>query len=328
MTFESDTYTEADLWSEDQPTNLHDDANNFYRKTMNLTTPIKNGDIQIEKLKAAVTSVNEGSEFHPMLSKLRRTPWKNLWPTLSAPPDHFIGYLWKAVMSSFGGKSSDIVVIENDDNDENLLNLPYIPLDHFLDLEKKLLVDNSSYLTLLQDKGFSCKGKTRPKKSYVTKDSNGLCSTGYKDIYTLATMYYDILNHNKKTFSRLPKNKSAIVQKVCKLLVDNRELKGYGDVDDEQIRDWVEGITSKDENPPTYIYIYDQRFLFTKLYNMWCPLGIEREEITMNDKLRVFGIMTSAQFRDEMDCLVMRYFGTFAEVALSNHELIPVLAGV
>ena len=55
MTFESsDTYTEADLWSEDQPTNLHDDANNFYRKTMNLTTPIKNGDIQIEKLKAVI----------------------------------------------------------------------------------------------------------------------------------------------------------------------------------------------------------------------------------------------------------------------------------
>merc|ERR1711884_141206 len=55
---------------------------------------------------------------------------------------------------------------------------------------------------------------------------------------------------------------------------------------------------------PTVIYVYEQSYLFTRMYNLWCPLGVEREEVTMNDKLRVFGIMTSPLFRDEMDCLI------------------------
>ena len=124
-----------------------------------------------------------------------------------------------------------------------------------------------------------------------------------RDRYHLSTLFYDIMNHNKKTF-KLPKNKSAVVNKIGKLIMDNRELKGYGDVDDDDIRSLVKEATGTDESIPTVIYLYEQSYLFTKMYHLWCPLGVEREEVTINDKLRVFGIMTSALFRDEMDCLI------------------------
>lgn len=86
--------------------------------------------------------------------------------------------------------------------------------------------------------------------------------------------------------------------------MDNRELKGYGDIDDDDIRNLVNEATPKNQSIPTVIYLYEQLYLFTKMYRLWCPLGVEREEVTMNDKLRVFGIMTSAEFRDEMDSLI------------------------
>ena len=39
--------------------------------------------------------------------------------------------------------------------------------------------------------------------------------------------------------------------------------------------------------------------MFTKLYNLWSPHGIERQDTHQNDHLRVFGIVLSPDFRED-----------------------------
>ena len=75
----------------------------------------------------------------------------------------------------------------------------------------------------------------------------------------MASTYYDILWQYKDTFQKLPKNKSAVIQKVCKVVFDNRELQGFGDIQNEDIIQLISEI-NKNENdydPPEYVYLYD-----------------------------------------------------------------------
>ena len=204
---------------------------------MNLKTPLKGGDINIKKLRETISKITLASPHYDFLSKLHRSPWKEMWPEkdYKKPPDNFIGKLWLGVRDSFKSDKSDNVakgsdVTHSKDDDE-----PYVPLEKFLDEKNKMLIDRLTYFKLLQDKGFSLEGNKKPKKAYTTKKPNGLLDKAYKDIYDLSILFYEILNHNKKTF-KLPKNKSAVVNKIGKLIMDNRELKGYGDIDDDDIR--------------------------------------------------------------------------------------------
>ena len=119
----------------------------------------------------------------------------------------------------------------------------------------------------------------------------------YSNIHTLAALLHDILNKHKTTFDKLPKNKSSVINKICKFIYANRELKGFGDIQDQRILDFIEGDDpDSDLKNPEYVYLYEQQYLFAKLYNYWCPLGIERKETTVNDKLRIFGIMFSNDY--------------------------------
>ena len=205
---EEDLYADPDLSK-----NIHNDANNFYRQVMNLKTPIKAGEIDTDKLRKAISDIPETSPLHEFLSKLHRSPWKGIWPSAEQPPNEFVGKLWLGVRESYKSGNSD-------DHKNKDANEPYIRLEQFINQKNKMLIDPLTYFKLLQDKGFLLEGNKRPKKSYITKKANGLLDRGYKDIYHLSTLFYDIMNHNKKTF-KLPKNKSAVVNKIGKLIMDN-----------------------------------------------------------------------------------------------------------
>ena len=63
----------------------------------------------------------------------------------------------------------------------------------------------------------------------------------YSNIYTLAALLHDILNKHKTTFDKLPNNKSSTINKICKFIYKNRELKGYGDILDQRILKFING---------------------------------------------------------------------------------------
>ena len=168
------TYTNTDLFDDpDLGDNIHNDANSFYREVMNLKTPIKGGDINIKKLREAISEITLASPHYNFLSKLHRSPWKDMWPEkdYKKPPDNFIGKLWLGVRDSFKSDKSDDVANGSDLNHNKDMNEPYVPLEQFLDEKNKMLIDRLTYFKLLQDKGYSLEGTKKPKKSLYYEEA-------------------------------------------------------------------------------------------------------------------------------------------------------------
>ena len=149
---DTDTYSKADLFADPElGDNIHDDANSFYREVMNLKTPIKGGQINIKKLREAISEITLASPHYRFLSKLHRSPWKDMWPEkdYTKPPDNFIGKLWLGVRDSFKSDKSDDVANGSDPNHRKEVNQPYVPLEQFLDEKNKMLIDRLTYFKLL-----------------------------------------------------------------------------------------------------------------------------------------------------------------------------------
>ena len=110
------------------------------------------------------------------------------------------------------------------------------------------MLDENTYFTLLQDPGFSITRKKRPQKCHIVKCNDPLkkSTMGYMKIYVIASRYHDILKQNTTVFPKLPKNKSQIITRICKWMLDNRKYKGYSDVYDKTIRDIVENKIEED----------------------------------------------------------------------------------
>ena len=297
-------YTNEELFNDDNPSlrDLHKDVNKFWRNVMRLQTPLQGDKLpKVHEVTDAIMNTAKDSNINKILYDLRATPLLNLWPKGDGPSASHptsIGVLWLACQKA----------IPSDKTHESKLKDPntnYLSLDYCLDPKNGLVIDSKTYFSLLQDPGFEVKTNKRPKKCYINEDKITGKTLAYNNIYTLALSYYDILWKHKETFQKLPKNKSAVIQKICKFIFDNRALEGFADIQDQSILNLIEEVmksTNKDE-PPQRVYLYDQDYLFSKLYNIWCPLGIERKETTQNDKLRVFGIMLSNEMRDEMGSL-------------------------
>ena len=62
-----------------------------------------------------------------------------------------------------------------------------------------------------------------------------------------------MVTHNE-TFSKLAKNKSVSVQRICGWIIDNRDMKSYGDINDKSIRN----IVGQAEYDLNHIYICTQ----------------------------------------------------------------------
>lgn len=113
---DTDTYSKDDLFAEPESGSIHEDANSFYREIMNLKTPLKSGDINIKKLRKAISEITLASPHYDFLSKLHRSPWKEMWPEkdIKKTPDNFIGKLWQGVRDSFKLDKSDDVAKGSD----------------------------------------------------------------------------------------------------------------------------------------------------------------------------------------------------------------------
>ena len=79
----------------------------------------------------------------------------------------------------------------------------------------------------------------------------------YTKIYVIPSRYNEILKQKITVFTKIPKNKSQLIQRVCKWILDNREYKGYSNVYDKTIRDIVENNVEEDKvEAPSHVYIY------------------------------------------------------------------------
>ena len=52
----------------------------------------------------------------------------------------------------------------------------------------------------------------------------------YKNIYSLAIDLWDLMIDHKDTFTKLAKNKSVCVQGICKWIIDNKDMKLFGNI--------------------------------------------------------------------------------------------------
>ena len=318
MTTPSCPYKPEELFNSENKNNrnVHNDVNKYMRNVMGVPTPItKETRPSLDAIKDSIMNTAKDSAMNKILFDLRETSPKVLFPESNGvPSDTTIGRLYQAVIAC---------IPEDDENETQLLkkrNQNHLSLDYFIGNNCALLIDAKKYHSLLQDQGFELKEKKRPKKCYVETDTVNKKVRAYSDIYTLAASLYDILNKYKNTFEKLPKNKSSVINKICKFIYDNRHLVGFADIQDQRILDLMKvDDTGSDLKNPEYVYLYEQKHLFAKLYNIWCPIGIERKETTVNDKLRVFGIMLSNDYRDEMSNLSKGKGSTRDE--LDNPEL-------
>ena len=135
----TDTYSSEDLFAEPESGSIHEDANSFYRDVMNLKTPLKSGDIKIKQLRQAISEITLASPNYDFLSKLHRSPWKDMWPEkdYTKPPDNFIGKLWLGVRDSFKSDKSDDVEKGSDLTHSKDVEERYVPLEQFLDEKNK-----------------------------------------------------------------------------------------------------------------------------------------------------------------------------------------------
>ena len=245
MTTPSCPYKPEELFNSENKNirNVHNDVNKYMRNVMGLATPLtKETRPSLDAIKNSIMNTAKDSAMNKILFDLRETSPKVLFPESNGvPSDTTIGRLYQAVIAC---------IPEDNENETQLLkkrNENYLSLDHFLQNKNALLIDGKKYHSLLQDQGFELKAKKRPKKCYVETDTVNKKVRAYSDIYTLAALLYDILNKHKTTFDKLPKNKSSTINKICKFIYENRELKGYGDIQDQGILEIINGDDSDDD---------------------------------------------------------------------------------
>ena len=171
-------------------------------------------------------------------------------------------------------------------------------MDYLLDTSNKILMENEKWFQLIQDQGDDLSTrtkKTNPRCAYTVEDEVTKKKIAYKSIYSLAISLWDLMIDHKDTFTKLAKNKSVCVQRICKWIIDNRDMKSISDINDHNIRD----IVSQPEYDKNRIYLCKQETIVRKMYNLWCPLGADGHETAQNDILRIYGIVLSNRNRDD-----------------------------
>ena len=153
-------------------------------------------------------------------------------------------------------------------------------------------MENKKWFQLIQDEGEDLaarKKKTIQRCAYIAEDGVTKKKIAYKSIYSLAIDLRDLMVDHKSTFTKLARNKSVCVQRICKWIIDNRDMKSFGDINDHK----TGFIASKPDYDKNRIYICKQESIVRKMYNLWCPLGADGHETTQNDLLCIYGIVLS-----------------------------------
>ena len=136
-------------------------------------------------------------------------------------------------------------------------------------------IDNEIFNQLIQDKGVGPEDEQFDKiKSKVFKKAPD--KRKYKDLWKLSKTFVDKMKLNKDRFQRYPCNSddAAVIRKINGIIFS--------------LRDNREGV-----------FILHQSSVHTKLASMWGEDN-EADGPTMSDKARIFGLITSEKYRDEV----------------------------
>ena len=217
-------YLPEEMYGEPGERSYHNDASKFYREVMKLKTPLTpNTTPKCSQVKEAILTIPRDQIMTDILFSISVTPCSNLWEGRDTPDPNAMGVLWKAVHDVFtppeDNCSKEIINLEDQDdvNVESTDNKASAVLAQLTDSKKGIMLDEKIYFTLLQDPGFEISKKKRPQKCFVVKCSDTVKKTtmAYNNIYAIVSKYYNILKENTTVFTKLPKKKSQLIQRVC-----------------------------------------------------------------------------------------------------------------
>ena len=72
-------------------------------------------------------------------------------------------------------------------------------------------------------------------------------------------------------------------------------------IDDPEISTLISTLKLESDADNTLVFVYDQKYIWNKMYDSWCPSGVERHQVTLNDRLRIFGILLHQDHRDDIN---------------------------
>ena len=331
QTRKAQPYDELDLFRPaTEGRSLHDDANSFYREIMEIETPINPNNLPKSKdVQKAILQIPREKKITDILFNLFASEPKELWPKSTDPPGDFIGVLWHAVRKAWEGENELPPKSPEKEGDSvntkvssvALANKPPPPagkeasqectvakknepytLQFMTDKDNSIMLPMEVYFPLLQDRGQEISKKKRPKNMFIPKTANmNRASLGYVRLHELSTKLYDIMKDNADTFCRIPKNKCNVITRIARWLYDNREEKSLSVIDDPDLIQFIEDQNLKSTDDNVTYFVYDQKYVFQKMHDAWCTQGIEKEQVCLNDRLRIFGILLSQEHRDDIN---------------------------
>ena len=72
-------------------------------------------------------------------------------------------------------------------------------------------------------------------------------------------------------------------------------------IDDPEICTLISQLKLGSDADNTMVFVYEQKYIWNKMYDSWCPSGVERHQVTLNDRLRIFGILMHQDHRDDIN---------------------------
>ena len=143
-----------------------------------------------------------------------------------------------------------------------------------------ITIENATFTSLLQDKGVGPDESTY--ESMKTKIFKGPDGRRYRDIWKLSKLYVEKIKASRERFPRYPTHRddSAVVKRIGNIIFE--------------LRDNDAGV-----------FVLEQGPIHTKFASMW---GADNESggPTMSDKARIFGLVTSEKYKDELNILMGR----------------------
>lgn len=147
-------------------------------------------------------------------------------------------------------------------------------------VDNPLKIESSVFNSLIQDKGFSeeLQNPPVPKKGQFVQNN-----IVYPQLTNLATQILDRVKENRdKCFPRfMAKNPSQTKKTIAK---------------------WLILMRKQDDNNGN-LHVLNQDAIHTKAKNIWGPIA-SSQLATVNDCIRIFGILTNASMIDDMNVLL------------------------
>ena len=158
-------------------------------------------------------------------------------------------------------------------------------------------ISTTDWYTLLQDHGVErdLDPKVKRKRGmYAGPDDRY-----YQGIWALGNALLKLYRKRKdQLFPNFPTNDSQVCPKLCQWLFESRYLKNKSDIMETSVKDILKDVDGDE------LYLLDQSSFLSRSIASW---GEKKQNdslgVTVNDRIRVFGIMHLECFRDDVNQL-------------------------